>query len=212
MSRLHVVVPVKQEGHKSRLRGLLTPDECGELVRLFLVDLLGTLGRAGMLGSTFVVSPSAELLEEATRLGGTAVRERAAAGVNAAVAEGARAAGGDIMVIPSDLPLLAEADVRRAAGFRAAGYTVIAPSAEFNGTNLFAFGQEMVPKLSYDSDSFWNHVAASAGAGERLAVLTGGGVMEDVDTMDDVERLLGAGINSPPVRFLRSKVARRRVS
>ena len=58
---------------------------------------------------------------------------------------------------------------------------MIAPSAEFNGTNLFAFGQEMIPRLSYDSNSFWNHVAMSAGAGERLAVLTGGGMMEDVD-------------------------------
>jgi 2-phospho-L-lactate/phosphoenolpyruvate guanylyltransferase len=204
---------VKATRHKSRLWGILAPRDGAELARLFLGDLLETLRAAELIAHTYVVSPSPDLLREAERLGANAVKEEAEAGVNAAVLAGARAAGErDLLVLPTDLPLLTESDVRRTVSLRRSGLTVIAPSTEFNGTNVFAFGRGTLSRLSYDADSFWNHVAGAARARERLAVLTGGGVMEDVDTPADVERVIRSGINRASLRFLRKMVGQGRPS
>jgi 2-phospho-L-lactate/phosphoenolpyruvate guanylyltransferase len=206
-----IIVPVKREGHKSRLGGVLSAQEGAELARLFLLDLLEVISGCGLLGSTYVVSPSPKMLAVAESAGANTVGEPADRGVNQAVRDGAAAAAADdLLVVPTDLPLLTEGDLLRSFELRAGGFTVIAPSREFNGTNLFFFGRETLDRLSYDSDSFWSHVSSVSAARGRLAVLTSGGVMEDVDTPEDATRVLGAGINRPSLDFLRRKVTGRR--
>ncbi len=192
MSAPTVVIPYRSKGGKSRLAGALTASEREELSELMLLDVLGAIAGAGLAGRCLVVSPDASAAEVAEGEGATTLLEEAAAGVSAAVRramdESPRV--GTFMVVPADVPSLRHEEVTRALSFFRAGMDVVlTPSREFNGTNLLLFRRGRMPELSYDKDSFWNHVASSARRGLRLCAYTAGGLMSDVDTLADLKAL-----------------------
>ena len=187
-----VVIPYRSKGGKSRLAGALTPSEREELSELMLLDVLGALAGAGLSGRCVVVSPDASAGAVAEDRGAKALFEEAAAGVNAAVkhAMDALPRAESFMVVPADVPSLRPEEVARALKLFSAGMDVVlTPSQEFNGTNLLLFRRGRMPELSYDRDSFWNHVANSARRGLKLCAYTAGGLMFDVDTVADLRAL-----------------------
>jgi 2-phospho-L-lactate guanylyltransferase (CobY/MobA/RfbA family) len=94
------------------------------------------------------------------------------------------------MVAPSDLPLLRKSEIKTAVSYRSQGVdVVISPSRAFDGTNLLLFSKSRPIDLSYDKDSFWNHVQSSAAKGLRLAVYTGPGFIFDIDSPADLADL-----------------------
>ena len=187
-----VVIPYRSKGGKSRLAGALTAPEREKLSELMLLDVLDALAGAGLADQCLVVSPDASAAEVAGGKRAKTLLEKAAAGVNAAVK---RAMDGSpqadsFMVVPADVPSLRHEEVTRALSFFGEGMDVVlTPSREFNGTNLLLFRRGRMPELSYDKDSFWNHVASSARRGLRLCAYTAGGLMSDVDTVADLRAL-----------------------
>ncbi len=126
--------------------------------------------------------------------------------MNSAVTRGAKAIHlhGPVLVIPSDLPLLGADDIREVTGLRVAGMdVVISPSRGFDGTNALAFSPSSGLQLSYDNDSFWNHLASAAREGLRTAVTCRPGLMFDVDSPEDFRRLARSGQAKPAVEFAR---------
>ncbi len=210
MSRLGVVVPVKGRDYKTRLAGVLEAGERAVLSRLLLADLLRTLTRAGLIGRTFVVSSSEGMLGLAKRSGARTVREGKDSGVNAAVKLAVRSVKGfdEFMILPADLPLLTPADIMKAFSLRGAGMDVVlSPSASFNGTNLLVIPRSSGLRLSYDRDSFWNHLRSAAEKGLRVGVYTSRGVLLDVDTESDAKEAARVGRRAKSVSFLRRRLA-----
>jgi len=204
--RLAVVVPVKGRDYKTRLSGRMGPQDREELSKLLLIDLLGVVAEARLLGHTFVVSSSTGMLGVARRCGAQGVREERDLGVTAAVALAVRKlpAYDDFLVLPSDLPLLIPSDVAGATRLRRRGMAVvISPSVTFNGTNLLLFSRARSIDLSYDDDSFWNHVGSAAAKRLPTAVYVKRGISTDVDTEEDVSAVLGTHLNRRSVAFLR---------
>ncbi len=159
-----------------------------------------------MLGQTYVISSGDEILQYARRLGAKGMSEERDAGVNSAVTRGIRRLGrpDSVLVIPSDLPFLRAADIREVAGLRKAGMdVVISPSHGFDGTNALAFSLSSGPRLSYDDNSFWNHLASAARKGLRTAVSCRPGLMFDVDSPEDFRRLAASSRDEPAVVFAR---------
>ena len=192
MTPLAVIIPVKHSQLKSRLSSVLSRTQREEFATLLLLDVLGAFRSAGLIESCHVVSSDEKVLRLASRLGAGIVRESADAGVNAAVTAGVNEAGRhcDILVVPSDLPLLRAADIRRILALRSSGLdVVIAPSLAFNGTNALAFSASSHPALSYDDNSFWNHLRASARRGLSVAVCSERTIMFDVDSPSDLRAL-----------------------
>ncbi len=111
------------------------------------------------------------------------------------------------MVVPSDLPLLTSRELRIAARLGSQFGCVISPSKSFNGTNLLLFSRKTGLTLSYDSDSFWNHVRGAARNRSTLAVYCGRGVLFDVDSVGDLQELAGARINTRSVEFARKAIS-----
>jgi 2-phospho-L-lactate/phosphoenolpyruvate guanylyltransferase len=205
LNQTTVIIPLKSRDKKSRLAGALSAGQRREFSKLMLADVLRVLRRAG-LKSALAVSSDKEMLAEAARLGARVVREPKDSGVNSAVLLAARRSGtsGDLLVLPSDLALLRGPDLARALSLRAAGVDiVIAPSRAFNGTNALLFSASLPIPLSYDSDSFWNHLRAASRLGLTVGVCTAGGLMFDVDTPADLLALSRSRLPRGSVRFAR---------
>ena len=205
MNPLVVLVPVKSSGAKSRLSPVLTPAKRRELGFLLLSGVLDALGGAGLLAETHVVSSDPETLRFATRSGAGIVREAGDQGVNAAVEAGVEALGrpSRVLVLPSDLPLLRASQLRHILLLSEFLEVVIAPSASFDGTNALLFPTKVGLTLSYDNDSFWNHVR---GIGEKdlsLGVVSNPGLTFDLDSPEDLRGLARTGADTPVAEFAR---------
>jgi len=186
-----VLIPVKASDQKSRLGPLLRPRQRQELAELMLLDVLDAVGGAGLLPRCFVVSSSRRTRRLAVAAGAKTIEEGSDNGVNSAI-EGAMVGvdADDLMVIPSDLPLLRAAEIKKALLLREAGMeVVVAPSIEFDGTNLLLFTKSKPIELSFDRDSFWNHLEAAARKRLRVAVLSARGIRFDIDGVSHLRAL-----------------------
>jgi 2-phospho-L-lactate guanylyltransferase len=199
-------VPVKGGSYKTRLSKSLGERERSRLSVLLLRDLLDTIAKTGRIADTFVVSSNRKMVKIAQLDGARGILERRDAGVDAAVELALRSLGeyDACLVLPSDLPLLKPSDIRRAIRLKEEGpAVVVSPSASFDGTNLLLFSRPLAFKLSYDNDSFWNHVRNAAAVGASLAVYATRGVMTDVDTVRDVDVVTATRMRRRSIAFLR---------
>jgi len=203
MKTLAVIVPFKAAMQKSRLSGVLDPTQRRRLSLLMLENVLGAVARAGLMSACHVVSSDKEALGLADRAGGVPVIEARDRGVNAAVQLGMRRARARrYLVMPADLPVLTDSDLRQAMTLNSQGAdVVISPSHQFDGTNLLLFSAEKRFHLSYDKNSFWNHLGTSAQLGCSVAVYTGLGAVLDIDTVEDLAALARLPSAKRAVRF-----------
>lgn len=205
MTTLAIVIPFKAKDQKSRLAAVLTKGERRELSGLMLVDVLDAILSAGRIGQTFVVSSSVEALTLAEESGAFGVRESRDGGVNSAIKKGIEAVQAEnMMVIPSDVPLLKGSEIRGAMALKEGGSdAVLAPSFGFDGTNLLAFSRSKQVPLSFDRDSFWNHLRGAGMKRLSVAVCSGRGIRFDVDTPAQLRQLARAGPGSRSGSFAR---------
>ena len=206
MIGLAVLVPVKSSGAKSRLSGVLSEGERREFASLLLKDLLAALGRAGLLESTYVISSDRGALRMAESKGANGIPEPRDEGVNSAVSRGVRAvvSADTFMVLPADLPLVGPGDVKHVLALRSEGLSaVLVPSMAFNGTNALLYSPSDGLKLSYDDDSFWNHLRSAARKGIPCAVSSPRGIVFDVDSPDDFRALAESRASGSSAAFAR---------
>jgi 2-phospho-L-lactate/phosphoenolpyruvate guanylyltransferase len=206
LNKTAAIVPVKSAGKKSRLGGILDEGEREDFVRLLLMEVLGELKEAGLLRSTRVVSPDRGILDVAEQAGAGAIPEKAAAGFDTAVARGLRGVRGhpDVLIIPADLPLLKAPELIHLLEARSDGFDVaIAPSRAFDGTNAMLFSLSAPVPLSYDDDSFRNHLSGAARRGLSVKVCTEPGLTFDVDSPSDFKALARSGSKRPSAEFAR---------
>ena len=209
MNSLAVLVPVKSSRVKSRLAGILSEAQRRQFANLLLTDVLEVLKGAGLLGVTHVVSSDRAMLRLAERLGAAGIPEQQDSGVNSAVTRGISAihAPEYVLVLPSDLPLLGRSEIKEVIELKSAGVdVVIAPSSAFDGTNAFLFSPRTRFPLSYDDNSFWNHLAASARKRLSTAVCCQRGLMFDVDSPNDFQTLAQSRSDRPSAAFARRAV------
>ena len=200
-----MIIPVKSAGKKSRLAGVLGREEREEFTRLLLADVLHAVEGAGLIGGCRVVSSDMDAIALAEDWGASGVAEEGDAGVNAAVERGARGTPRreDLLIIPADLPLLRPSELLHLLEARSGGAdVVITPSWAFDGTNALAFSLSSPLELSYDDDSFRNHLSAAARQGRSVQVCTEPGLTFDVDSAADFTDLARSG-RTPSARFAR---------
>jgi 2-phospho-L-lactate guanylyltransferase len=201
-----VIIPVKSSHAKSRLSSVLSESERRKLSKNLLSDLLAVLTATGVLAHTHVISSDAEMLAFASRHGARAIAEDGDAGVNVAVRRALRQIGirGDVLVLPSDLALLRPSELGRFCGLRRLGLDVVmSPSKRFNGTNALLFSSASRFPLSYDDDSFWNHLASCGRLGLSVGICCERGLMFDLDTPQDLEVLAKSRSSSRSAGFAR---------
>jgi len=201
---------MKSSRVKTRLSSVLSEEQRTEFSRSLLFDLIDVLRVTGLLRASRVVSSDTKILEFAAKKGTKVVTEDRDAGVNRAVQNGLATLEGDedVLVLPSDLALLRPSELRRLLRLKSAGLdVVISPSTRFNGTNALLFSSTSGFPLSYDDDSFWNHLASCGRLGLSAGVCCEEGLMFDVDTPDDLRLLSRSRLKRRSAAFARAVLA-----
>ena len=99
------LIPVKRLRHaKSRLAGVLQPEECAMLSRAMLMDVLTAMDEAECIEHVAVLTDDMAVAELAEQLGHRVITDKSAgalcAGLNAAAGEIAAAGADTLLVMP----------------------------------------------------------------------------------------------------------------
>ena len=191
-----VVIPVKVLAvAKSRLAGLRDADRRA-LALAMAADTAQAAIASPVVGGVVVVSDDPLVAAEVEAMGARVIADSPAAGLNAALAAGARHAEGwwpgrGVAGLLADLPALRPEELTAALTCAATTEHGFVPDAEGTGTTLYAArpGAAFTPSFGPGSRS----LHAKAGATE-LPVPIGAGLRQDVDTLDDLRSAAAIGL------------------
>jgi 2-phospho-L-lactate guanylyltransferase len=187
------IVPVKPlRRGKSRLSGTLSEDERAELNRQLLEHTLNVLTNIKEIEQVLVVSRDTEALSLARSYGARTVQEDGMPHLNTALQRATVVATmyatHGILILPADLPLLSEKDVRALIDHSDnPPVVVIAPDRREDGTNALLISPPGLIEYEFGPDSFEKHCARAREAGARLEIATLSNLGLDLDLPEDLE-------------------------
>lgn len=175
---------------KSRLAGVMSPAQRRRLSSLMLRQVLRAVERAGVQGRV-LISSDRSLGRIAASHGFRLLLENGGGGFSRALefalAKGVAEGYEDLLILPGDLPLLGSSQLAGALALRRSlGLPLLSPSLRFDGTNLMLVGQEELPPLHYERDSFLGHVREFCAQGRGCCVLYDIRLALDIDEAEDL--------------------------
>ncbi len=197
------VIPLSAlERAKSRLAGVLSPEERRALALWLTGRTLAALRESGVVERVAVVSPNAEALAWAASEGATPLAQPGSglnAGLALARAWAVRQEAGALLIALGDLPLLSADEVRRfvAMGRLHQRLITLAPDRARDGTNLLLARPPALAPLAYGRGSFARHRRLARRAGMPVLLFRSPGAAFDVDQPANLDELIAAGLWRP---------------
>lgn len=196
MSAFWIILPVKDTSlSKQRLGELLSQDQRRQLAHVMLEDVLEAIAplrdRAPCLLVT--IDPFAKACAE--RFNMRTIDDGAHDGHTGAVDGGRRRLADEgargMLTMPGDIPLLATDEITKVldAHELSRGFTIV-PAGDKKGSNAVACSPPMAVPLRFGENSFYPHLEAARKAGIEPVIKEFSGIATDVDTPDDIRRLL----------------------
>jgi 2-phospho-L-lactate guanylyltransferase len=212
MSTFWIIVPVKDTRQsKQRLGSLLSESQRRQLAHVMLEDVLEAIAplRARAPCALVTIDPFAEAC--AARYGMRVIQDGAHDGHTGAVDGGrhrlAQEGARGMLTMPGDIPLVTTDEVTKVldAHEQSNGFTIV-PAGDRKGSNAVACSPPLAVPLRFGEDSFYPHLAAARESGIDPVVKEFTGIATDVDTPEDVRRLLrrDPDVQSRATRFLNS--------
>jgi 2-phospho-L-lactate guanylyltransferase len=191
----YALVPVKDLTQaKVRLSPLLSPGQRYALAVAMLDDVLASLQQASALDRIALVTTDEHALALAAQWGFEVVDEGSGRGETGAVELAVKVCrergASSLAVIPGDVPLLTAADVDCVMQHGPQYDVVIAPSWDSRGTNAILLRPPDALQLRFGSWSFFPHVKQAKHKGLSYKVVRLPRVAMDVDTPEDLVRLV----------------------
>jgi 2-phospho-L-lactate guanylyltransferase len=191
---LAIVVPVKPlaEG-KTRLHGRLSQEAILTLNSQLFLGTLQVVADLRDLADVYVVSRSAEVLQQANDHGCNPCREPALFDLNRAIGlgrdEAAKAGATELMVVPVDIPWLSPTALRALVSeFRRKYDVMIVTDRARSGTNLLLWRPIGTAEFLYGSHSAVRHANAAGRLDLRIDVRQDRQLSFDLDTPADFEQ------------------------
>jgi 2-phospho-L-lactate/phosphoenolpyruvate guanylyltransferase len=186
------LLPVKRlDRAKVRLSGWLDPEERAALARAMFEDALDLCSSCSWL-NWWVVSDDKNVLTTAVQRGLATIVDRGTGlndALSSALADIAREAR-SVAIIPCDVPLAREEDLRDLVDTGATSDVVVVPSDEDGGTNGLYLRPPDLLSPSFGTASLKAHVDAAAERGLRCSILSLPRLALDIDTIEDVDAFL----------------------
>jgi 2-phospho-L-lactate guanylyltransferase len=193
--RIHALIPVKNlDAAKSRLTPPFSIDERAALTIDMLMRVLAVCQASRRFARITVVSPDDTVLMIAEEMG-AAPLQQASIGLNPALEEAradAIARGADaILILHADLPRLTADEIGAMIDLLPAlPAAVLAPDDTGTGTNALLLAPPDTLPFHFGVGSFALHRAAAEARDLPFAIARAPGIAGDVDTPDDVRRLV----------------------
>jgi 2-phospho-L-lactate/phosphoenolpyruvate guanylyltransferase len=191
----YALVPVKDLTQaKVRLSPLLSPAERHALAAAMLDDVLAALRQASLVERIALVTTDSYALALAAQWGFEVVDEGSGRGETGAVELAVKVCreqgASSLAVIPGDIPLLTAGDVDCIMQYGAQYDVVVVPSWDSRGTNAVLLRPPDALQLRFGSWSFFPHVKQAKRKGLSYKVVRLPRIALDVDTPEDLARLV----------------------
>jgi 2-phospho-L-lactate guanylyltransferase len=202
------LVPAKALAQaKGRLAALLSDEERRRLVFAMLEDVLRALAAVPRIGLRAVVSPDADLLAQAQRLGALTIAEPIGVrGINQALSYAVGVlAGRDLdalLVFPLDVPAIVPAEVEAIIDALPAGRGVVLCPSAARGTSALALRPPDAIPFRFGQHSFMAHRREANARGLPLRVLRIPSLAMDIDGPQDLLDLLARPADTATHRLL----------
>ena len=197
--KIAALIPVKQfELSKRRLR--LTRNQKNVLTELMLKSTIINLKKCKSISTILTISAD-EKVEKISNYYDIKFLFSKEKGVNYAVEIGDNYCKENIVntniVVPIDLIFLDpnEIELLLSMSRKFDKCSIIVPSMRMDGTNLLIRRPFNLYETSYDNNSYYNHIQSSKKTGARTIVVESVNLAEDLDTMEDYERITAHPIN-----------------
>jgi 2-phospho-L-lactate guanylyltransferase len=190
------LVPVKAlRQSKRRLRPVLSDDQRQALVMAMLEDVLRLLASVPAIATTAVVSPDADVLAFARRLGAQPIREPPQPrGLNAALTFASRTlseqGAGGLLVLPVDVPLATTADIEAILNRIDGNPSIVLCPSRSGGTNALALRPPGIIPFRFGHRSSATHQREARAHGLPLALLPLPSLALDIDRPQDLAAVL----------------------
>ena len=202
-----ILIPVKnRENAKQRLSSILVPWERRLLAEAMLEDVFTTLGTWPERPPVSVVTNDPRACELARHFSFEIIHDAANQGeseaisLTTAVCEEQRTGS---LVLPGDIPLLRVSEVEQVLAAAPSVGTVLVSSADGQGSNAVLRRPAELFPLEFGGQSFIRHLQRARATGKPCVTLELPGIALDVDTPQDLSRLLAAEGNTRAQQLLR---------
>jgi 2-phospho-L-lactate guanylyltransferase len=203
---VHAIIPVKNlDESKKRLSPVFTPQERATLTLAMMEAVLKALN-SSVVNKITVISNDSKIHQVACRLSASFIwssRE----GLNPAVEEAAKFCiqnhSDSMLVLAADIPLVLPTDINILVELGSEKKTVVLSPSCNGGTNAMLRNPPNLLRSRFGSDSFVKHAKDAFKMGARVRIYHSLGTSLDVDSVDDLKRLLEIENSNGNVRFLK---------
>ncbi len=188
-----VIIPVKPLNRaKSRLSQVLSPAQRQELAETMFRHVLHVVNNVPQIMGTLVVSRDGRALSIAREYGARTVQESGTPELNSALMRAtqvvARWRGSGVLILPADLPVIAEADLGGILELAQHNPSVVIATDEHeDGTNAMLIRPPGLIPYAYGAGSFYRHVELARKAGADVHVYQSKRLALDIDVPADLE-------------------------
>lgn len=197
--KIAALVPVKQfELSKTRLE--LTKNQKIVLTELMLKFTIINLKKCKSISAIVTISED-ERVEKISKIYETKFIFSKEKGVNFAIDAGDNYCKEKMVksniIVPIDLIFLNpyEIELLLFVARKHQRCSIIVPSMRIDGTNILLRQPFNMFETSYDNNSYFNHIQSSKKANAQTIIIKSVNLSEDLDTMDDYNRIIARPIN-----------------
>jgi len=188
------VVPVKDfASAKQRLEAILSLADRRRLAEAMFRDVLSALTSASDLESIAIVTKDKQAIAMATEMNVFVIREPENRGETEAVTLATEVMVNrgvqTMLVVPGDIPLITEEDVKAVIQAGRSADVVLVPAHDERGTNAVLLTPPNILPLRFGNDSFRPHLGSARALGLRTTVLHLPNIALDIDTPADLAAL-----------------------
>jgi 2-phospho-L-lactate guanylyltransferase len=204
MKKTAAIIPVSRFSHaKTRLSPSLSPVEREDLLKAMLQDVIRAL--RDVVDDVVVISSDGDVLNFLRPLEVHCLKEEGHTDLNGALTQALewyQPRGEQVIIVPSDVPLLSEGLVKGLLAMTEEYQVVIAPS-KGGGTNALICPTSGF-KMSFGDCSFFAHLEEARKAGLTHEIFDSFYLSLDVNTSEDLGEIMLHGEGTQTQKFLQN--------